>query len=678
MSIFDKFLTQLKGEEESKLEPVKNASDQPQDEQEIISWVKGKVEESKGNASRVTFESQVVTNTAYLLGFDSVYFDSRNRALRSFGSAGGWPQKSRVHANLILPTIQNRLARLCKNPPRYDVRPNSNQQEDKDAARLTTKVIQSILEREKANEKRIDAYMWMQQAGHSYIKVYWDKYKGKQMPDLDEAGQTVGIEYEGDISLDVVSPLEVYIDPLARNVDEAQWLIQAKVRKIAYFRDHYGERGRLVKQEGAWLLSTQNLMKINNMNNKGGSGGQDSQMENAAIELAYYEKPSKKHPRGRMIVVANGILLQYKDLPCGEIPFVKFDDIKIGGKYYSESIVTHMRPIQDQYNRNLRRKAEFLNKGLTLKFIAAKGHGMHEEALNDSTEVIEFNPVPGGTEPKAVTPPQMPSYVYTDGDTLKQDLNQMSGISEPSQGQAPSATIPAIGMQLLVEQDETRIGIVTESNENSWAVVGQLIAKYANEYYDLPRMLKESGSNGDYYIREFTNRDLKEHFDVIVVRGSTLPGSKVLRRQELLNLYQQGMLGDPMDPAVRAKVLNSLEFGDVSEVWEDQTVDMQQIKRSIEEIEQGIQPVVNEDDNHQMHFEHKNRIRKTQKFDNYPDMIKMVFMQDLQTHKMFMMPPMPPPGMMGPEGEQMPEMGMPQEETQLAEEQIAQDQGVPI
>jgi hypothetical protein len=684
LGLLDNVLEKMMGSD-SKLEPVSEISEQPLDEIKIIAWVREKVEESRTNPSRVSFESQVVTNTAYLLGYDSVYFDANQRKLVPF--SGRSPQKSKIHTNLILPTVQNRLSRLCKNPPRYDVRPNSNSQEDKDAARLTTKVIQSTLEKEKANEKRLDAYMWMQQAGHSFIQVCWDKTKGREMPDLDESGETKGVEYEGDIALDVVSPLEIFIDPLAKTIDEASWIIKAKVRKLTYFRDHYGERGELVKEEGPWLLSTQNLLRINNMSSKQNPGGSEQQMKNAAIELAYYEKKSKKHPNGRMIVVANGVLLEYKDLPCGEIPFVKFDDVKIGGKFYSESIVTHMRPIQDQYNRNLRKKAEFLNKGLTLKYIAAKGHGLHQESLNDTTEVLEYNPAVNGEAPKPVTPPQLPQYVYQDGDTLKQDINQVSGINEASSGQMPSATIPAIGMQLLVEQDETRIGIVTESNENSWAQVGALIAKYANRYYKLPRYLKESGQNGEYYVQEFTGQDLRNHFDVVVVRGSTLPGSKVLRRQELLNLYNQGMLGDPMDPSLRSKVLGALEFGDVQEVWEDQTVDMQQIKRSIEEIEQGIIPMVHEDDNHQMHFEHKNRLRKTQKFMQYPPDIQQIFLNDLETHKMFMAPPMMGPEMgMGPEGmppgppmgeEDMP-VDMGNEETMMNEEMAAQNQGVPM
>lgn len=637
-----------------------------EDEKQLTEFVRNKVEESRSNPSRTTFENNVITNTAYILGYDGVFYDSRSRQLRPYVGSGGGMSKSRVHANLVLPTAQNRLSRLAKNPPKYDVRPNTNSVEDKDAARLTLKVINNVWDKERINEKRIDLLMWMQQGGHAWGKVYWDPMRGKQMPTEDGK-----IEFEGDIGFDVCSPLEIYVDPLARNLQDAQWVIQAKIRKLSYFRNQYGEKGKEVKAESAWLSSLQSLIRINNMSSKSMGGQFDQESKDSAIELAYYEKPSKKYPDGRMVVCANSVILAYKALPVGEINFVKFDDVKVGGKFYSESLITHLRPLQDQYNRNLRRKAEFLNKGLNLKFIAAKGHGLTEESLNDSTEVIQYNPVPQAERPTDVKAPQLPQYVYTDGEAIKSDMSELSGLSEVSKGNLPSASIPALGMQILQEADETRIGIVTESNENSWSDVGRLIAKYAAKFYTNTRYLKEAGQSSEYTVREFTGEDLRESFDVIVIKGSTLPNSKTLQRQELLNAYQQGILGDPADAGLRRKLLQWLEYGDIAEVWEDQYVDDHQIKRSMDEIEQGIAPEIHPDDNHKAHFEYKNRVRKTDKFLSYDPMVKQVFLQDLEAHKAYIVQEaqaeMGPQGM-PPVAEQMPS-GMPGE-AQLAVEEI--------
>jgi len=322
MGLFDKVTDKLFSDA-----PNKDPVDQEQDERDVVAYIKNKVEEARSLPARMSFESQVVTNTAYFLGFDSVVFDSKMKIFRSIGQSGN-SGRGAMHVNLILPTIQNRLSRLCKNPPKYDVRPNSMAQEDKDASRLSLKALNNKFDEDRVNEKRIELYMWMQQAGYSFIKTCWDPTLGKAMASTDEQGQPT-LEHEGDITFEVVSPLEVFVDPQARSIRDAQWVIHAKVRKLAYFRERY-EKGAMVKEEGAWLLSVQNLNKIKQMNSKGSSNSGAETMKGCAIEVAYYEKPTKKYPGGRLIITANGVLLEYKSLPIDEIPFVKFDDVKVG------------------------------------------------------------------------------------------------------------------------------------------------------------------------------------------------------------------------------------------------------------------------------------------------------------------------------------------------------------
>lgn len=627
------------------------------DEGKIISFIKGKVDEGRQNPARLAFEASVVTNTAYLLGYDALYYDSRFRMFRNYAGGQATPNRGRIHQNMVLPSVQNRLARLCKNAPKYDVRPNSPSEEDKEAARLSLKVLLNIMDRERYNEKRIENAMWMQQAGYSWIKVGWDPEKGKKINFQNEDG-SMDMEHEGDIYLDVVSPLEIFVDPTAKRMEDARWLLQTRVRPITYFRDNY-EKGHLVKPEDAWLSNIQNLLRINTMTNKSGVTNNELAMKNSAIECAYYERPSKKFKNGRLIITANNILLSYKPLPIDEIPFIKFDDVKVGGKFHSESLITHLRPIQDQMNRILRRKAEYLNKCLNAKYIAAKGHGMHEEALNDTTEVIEYNAVPNSEMPKSVVAPQMPQYAFQEDQSLKSMFSEIIGIGETSKGQLPGADVPAIGMQLLVEQDDTRIGIVVESNENSHADVGRVALKFASKFYTSPRMIKETGKSGEYAFTEITGEMLRGSDDVIVMKGSTLPGSKAVKRNDLMNLYSQGLLGNPQDPSVQSKLLEAMEFGDLQNVWEDLAVDSSQVERTIKEIEQGIEPLIHPDDNHQMHFEKKNRLRKSQKFLMYPPEVQMLLVNDIQQHKMFLMPPPMPMAVEGedgapPGGEMMP------------------------
>lgn len=641
------FLTKAFQKMTGELGEIKDASDQPQDQIDLIAHIKGKIQDVRTSGSRVAQEGIWMTNYAYLMGYDSVYYDSAARQFRSTGMATRTINRNRLFVNKILPTCQRRQARLTKNPPKWEIRPDSSSEKSKDQCRFEKNLLDFYIDKEKVLQKRQDMMMGMMQCGHYYLGVNWNDEKGefltkqKEMSNAmsNEAIEEMQLEYEheGDIEVEVISPFEVFVDPLATNLDEAKWAIRAKVRKIDYFRERYPERGHLVKEEGAWLLSAQYEMRIQSMTGQGpAQTGIENQMKHAAIEMIYWEKPSKKYPEGRQVICANGILLEDKALPCGEIPIVKFDDVPITGKYYSEAIVTHLRPIQDQYNRLITKRAEWTNRLLAGKYMAARGSELMQEAMTDqSGEIVYYTPVPNAPNagaPTAVNMPVMPQYAYAEEDKLNDMFYDIAGEGEISRGILPAAGIPAIGMQLLLEQDETRVSTVTTQHEYAFAKLGSLMLKYLEEYVTNERLLKIADPHSQYLITKWTGSDLKSKHDVIVIRGSTAPQSLAVKRNEIMNLWQQGLLGDPMDSQVRQNVLQRLEFGEVSGVWQDQSIDMAQIKKTMELIEMGIAPEVNELDNHALHIQEKNRFRKTDGFDQWDAQRQALLLADIEAH----------------------------------------------
>jgi len=610
------------------LDKVKDLyGEQSPEEKKLADHVKQKIEEIRGSTRRVAAESIWLTNCAYSIGYP-VFWNSQVKNFQPTDRAAPILQRNRIYVNKILPVLQNRLARLLKNPPKYDVRPESQDNEDKEAARLGLEIINWQWDRCNIDEKRISLGMWAQQCGHAYMKVSWDDALGKPMVN-PETGE---LDYEGDVRVDVCSAFELFPDPLAKSFDDVlrSWIIQAKVRPLDYFRKQYPEKGHLVKQEDAWLQSVQFEGRLNSMSAKGSSSFGSEQMKNAAIELVKYEARSKDHPNGRMIVVANGILLDDKKLPCGEIPFAKFDDIIVGGKYDSEAVVTHLRPLQDTFNSIIRKRADWTSKLLAGKYVAARGTAIAQEAMNDrSGELLWYTPVPNapnGGRPEPMQIPMIPQWAYTESEMIEKYFNDIAGISEVSQGHLPSSSIPAIGMALLQEQDETRIGIMTDQHERAWARIGGLILKYVEKYYTMERTIKLAGKNMEYTVKSFRGADIQENTDVIVIKGSSLPNSKAMKRQDILNAYQQGLLGDPMDPAVRQKVLDLTEFGDTQGIWEDQGLDMAQIRRGIQKLEAGEMPALGEFDNLPLWLQTLNRYRKQDKFEKQPPEIQGLFL----------------------------------------------------
>lgn len=641
------------------LAPIKDVNEQTEDELKLVAHVRSKVEESRASANRIAHEGIWMTNIAYLCGYNNLKYNTVARKFEPVNRTAPYVGKPGLSVNKILPTVQNRLARLCKNPPKYDVRPESNDQDDKDAARLSLQVLQALWDKAGLDQKRIGLYMWAMQCGHSYMKVCWDDTLGPEMPDPDG-----GISYAGDIRVDTVSAFEIFPDPLAKSWDEAKrsWIIQAKVRKLDYFKAHYPDRGEAVKEEETWLLSNQYEQRINSLNVRGPSSGGTEAMKNSAVELIKYEARSSKYPQGRMIVTASGVLLRNDPLPVGEIPFEKFDDVMIAGKYYPESIITHLVPIQDAYNDTVRRRSEWTRKLLAGKYHAFRGTNLSAEALNDQNGEVIFSDVvpsaPDGGRPTPMQIPMIPQYAYLEEERLEKMIDDIAGISQVSRGELPAAGIPAIGMQLLTEQDDTRIGVETEQHEHAWAGTLSLVLKYVGKYYKTARKLKVTGKSGQYLVNEIEGGMLREHSDVIVIRGSTLPGSKTLRRQEILNAWQQGLLGDPADPKVREKVLEQLEFGDVAEMWESTSLVSHQIKRGIDQIELGEKVEVSEFDNHPVWINKLNDYRVSDKFLSLPPEGKEALMLCLETHVQYMVemttPPQGPPPLSAPQVEPPP------------------------
>lgn len=611
------------------LPPISDVSMQTEPERRIASYVKSQVEDARVSSNRIAHEAVWLTNTAYLMGYSATYNPVTRNFVNTDSTSRLRNRGSRVHSNIILPSIQNRLARMLKNPPRYEVQPDSQTQESEESARLGLKVINMVWDKQRINKKRIELGMWLQQCGHAYLKLSWDPSAGNDLLD-PLTGEIAG--KEGDFQVDVVSAFEAYPDPQAKSFEELRKITLVKVRKLDYFLEHFPERGAAVKEEGAWLQSIQYEQRINSLSNSGLTAANTAQiMKNSAIELNYYEAPSSKYKAGRHIIVANGVLLKYDSLPAGKIPVVKFDDIPIAGKYFSESVITHCRPLQDQYNRNLQRVSDWENKLIAGKYIAARGHGLTQEAINDqSGEVVEYDPVPGASEPHAMTIPVVPAYVYQSQDRLKKDINDIIGLGEIAQGNMPYAGIPAEGMQLMLEQTETRIGIEVEQHEQAYAQFGELILRYANKFIITPRNLKNKEGNKIIF-STFTGEDIKS-FDVSVKKGSTVPNSKILERQEILNAWKQGLLGNPADPATAQSVLSMIEFGNNQDLWKDVVLDKNQINKTIKEIEQGLVPAVNKFDNHAMHIVEKNRYRKSDRFDALPDQYKKLLIDDMLKH----------------------------------------------
>ena len=101
---FDKIREALFSSVQDKQNFSKQASKlQGSEEKDLVSFVKGKLEDVRQFSTRIANEGIWLTNTAYLIGFSDVSYDTSIGRFRPVNSAFPYPRKSRLTSNVILP-----------------------------------------------------------------------------------------------------------------------------------------------------------------------------------------------------------------------------------------------------------------------------------------------------------------------------------------------------------------------------------------------------------------------------------------------------------------------------------------------------------------------------------------------------------------------------------------------
>ena len=184
--------------------------------------------------------------------------------------------------------------------------------------------------------------------------------------------------------------------------------------------------------------------------------------------------------------------------------------------------------------------------------------------------------------------------------------------------------------------------MITELHELSWAKVFRHMLMFVEQGYQIPRKLKLAGKDNQFIVTELEGRMLRGNNDVRVRRGSSLPNSKTLKRQDIVNTMSLGLLGDPKsNPQVAMNILDELEFGQSENMWQDLKIDSAQIKRGMDAMERGEQIEVNQKDNNVFWCQELNRFRKSEKFGQLPEEIQRLFEANLEDRLNQLMPPNP-------------------------------------
>ncbi len=563
---------------------------------------------------RAPFELQWRLNMNFLLGNQYCDIDPMTNEIYEYEKLYDW-QERRAY-NHIAPIVETRQAQLAKVRPSMTVRPATSDFSDVSAAKVSTSVVKAAQRKLRMSEEIYKATGWSEVCGTVLYKSGWDPKSGQVIGIID--GDAIA---EGDVSNYVTPAFEFFPESnYAQDVKSNRWIIHAK----AYHEDDAEEMfGRRIDGEDLPVFS------LSSSSIGHGGFGETAQVpmvtevtkQHQVWVIEYQEKPSRKYPEGRLIILAGKELMYYDVLP-----YINMEDKKRGytfdrqvcienpGCFWGISVIERLIPIQRDYNAIQNRRREYLNR-------IALGIVDVEKGAYDDLDIENEGLSPGkilvrnkGFE--AARPLSFGTESLAEFDRAAKDLvNEfilISGVSELSRNsQAPTGAGSGIALEILKEQDNTRISLTAEHIRSCILSISQ---KWIRMYRQLaigPRMDRLTGDNGDVMVAQWNRNDLTSD-DVIPDTENEMNDTPAQRKQMVLDLLQTELFRDEngqISKSMKPKIFEMLQLGNWESGDDVQALQLKRAQREGMQLTEDREPEIREYDDDALHIEAHNAFR---------------------------------------------------------------------
>lgn len=541
--------------------------------------------------------------------------------------------------NHIAPIIETRLAKFARLKAYVSVRPATSDTSDINTAKFSTSLIKGVEEDNNLRELISKATFWSESTGTAFYKIIWSKDKGAVAA---KSGEEVLLE--GDVDISVCPPYEIYPDSIASSdIHECTSIIHAKAYPVKVIEDIWG-----VKLKGKEV----SVINMDTAISGGGYGYNANNMRvfsdtktQHEIVIERYSMPDREYPDGRLTIIAGDAVLYDGDLPYKNLvdgkrgfPFIRQVALCQPSCFYGISIIERLIPIQRAYNSVKNRKHEYLNR-LSLGVMAVEEgsidlDNLEEEGLAPGKVLIYRQ---GSTPPFMMSPGSVPSEFRDEEDRLLAEFINISGVSDfLSSSNMARKNISGIALNLLVEQDDTRLSSSAEAIRGAIKSVGQHILRLYRQFATSKRLKRIAGDNGEIERHCFSSNDITSD-DLIFDTENELTDTPANRKNMAVEILKLGLLNDEsgkLTESSKCKLLEILGFGN----WESmRSIDELHIKKGIKENEsfgKGNFVEVDEIDAHSLHIDEHTRFMISQEF-AVNEQTKQKLDEHIKTHRRY-------------------------------------------
>lgn len=342
-----------------------------------------------------------------------------------------------------------------------------------------------------------------------------------------------------------INAFSLFPDPLATTVEDAEYLIYATYK-------HEGILQRLFPKHAKRLRGgSVKYSELVNDNDK------NSQIDNQILTLECWardysmdefidgdvKKTRPKYPNGRVITICPelNLVLSDKENPYadGNFPIILIKDYDVPGKFWGEGEVQQLLSPQTYMNELNNSIIDNAKHTANMAWIIDKNSGIGQGKLtNRPGIVVRKNP---GTEVRRDQPPSMPAYVQNTVDTMKGDMEQISGVFDTLKGNSETGVYTAQGILALQEAGQARIRLKVKILEQSLGKLATMWYSRMRQFWKDDRFIRITRFDGSYDLKKIRKDALKYECDIRITAGSTMAVNRGAMLDLMIRLAQTQM-----------------------------------------------------------------------------------------------------------------------------------------
>jgi len=465
----------------------------------------------KASHDRQAMEQQAYINYCAFLGYP-VWFNETTKTL-SVDATLLSDGRSKAHFNLIAPAVRIVVSKVASELPVPVILPASTAPEDIVTARVAEKFARWVWLDNKMSGKQIQkVWRWAIIEQVAFIGIYYNPKTGK-------------------VELEPISMWEIYPERGKDSIKSCDYVDRVFKRKKSYIEKRYDVKlpTKINPTQSDMTITnyhSQLLGKMYSTPNIKGSGPPEDIEAYTLVERWYKDRVV----RG-VIDSEEDILLRDEPNTYREIPFVQFDYEPIPGRWYGKSPIEDCLTPQRLFSYYHASRIDMIKLASNPPLLDPIGGELGERTTVKPGERIPYDPSLG--EPKYLQPPIEPSYVDNEIGAMQEQIMNIFGVFQASQGQAPYAGASGRALSRMYQFDETKFGPIMAAAHESYADVYQQVLNRAKLIPDdfIFRSLTELGKTE---IGVFKRSDAEKSFDVVKTTGSMLAADKASAKEFVL------------------------------------------------------------------------------------------------------------------------------------------------